>query len=409
MKKFLHITLLSLALIVTSLLFVFTQSGNNVHALFEDMLREEQNFNNTALFSTLAPDNTLVAVDSQGNFFKSKPESLELEKKGENLKPAIVYDYQSSTNELPVKYGLNHLIAAGNNMVIILKESTNFSDTSPKIYVSYDNGLTYTEKEVSCNAPFVGPSDIGVPISIVFGDGTFILEGLTKTKSGYIDAHLFYSTDLETWSVSAEPVSDDYNLSYSNGYFFRIDETTINAKNGQDFAFMYSQGGNGWKGFNSPIAFGGTKDFVPVIAYINNAFYIFGKGQIYWTSRLPNMYAASDTDNFEIINTIDSHGWTDGVYKVEPYLNGALFFKEDGVFYCDVGQNGLTNKVDVYKTPTDGATVHYPNLFAQTGDLMMIGCSNFWDVGHTSNTRSHIRCSNFSGASRSWPSSNSSY
>lgn len=390
MKKFLLSTFSLLILIVTAVMMSLNIGGIKATALFEDMLRDEQSFENSAILSTLAPDNTLVAVDNKGNFYKSGTESLALIKKGEGLKISLVYDHL--TDGLPVKYGLNKLIAAGNEKIVVVGQGdfTGESRDSASVYISTDNGLTYKEKVFTYKAPFTSKNEnIGVPVSIVYGNGIFMLETLTKGSDGNInDAKYYYSSDAETWQLSASGTADDYNLSFSNGYFFRTEKSSkLDTEARRKISILFSQNGSSWKKFASPINYemadSEVKPLVLSMGWFNNAFYVFGYDKAFCTTSL--------SADMTLTNTIDTHGWTEGVYKVEPYQNGALFFKEDGVFYCDIGQDGLSNKTEVYKTPTQGTAVHYPNAFAQTGDLMMLGCSNFWDAGHSSSSRAHLQ------------------
>lgn len=389
MKKIFLSTCSLLVLIVTAVMMSLG-IGNKVNALFEDMLRDEQSFENSAIFSTLAPDNTLVAVDNKGNFYKSDTESLALIKKGEGLRISLVYDH--FTDGLPVKYGLNKLIAAGNEKIVIVGQGdfTGTSRDTASVYISTDNGLTYNEKVFSYRPPFSGTNEnVGVPVSIVYGNGIFMLETLTKGSDGNVnDAKFYYSYDAETWQLSASGTADDYNLSFSNGYFFRTEKNSkLDTDARRKISILYSQNGSSWKKFASPINYemagSEVKPLVLSMGWFNNAFYVFGYDKAFYTTSL--------SADMTLTNTIDTHGWTEGVYKVEPYQNGALFFKEDGVFYCDIGQDGLSNKTEVYQTPTQGIAVNYPNSFAQTGDLMMLGCSNFWDVAHSSSSRAHLQ------------------
>lgn len=332
-------------------------------ATFEDTKSNTLKFQNTAMFMEYA-GNTLVGLDNNGNYYKMKNGSFD--KTGYQFKIKLLSIVGSNNSCFR---GTNTLIAYESGVLVVAG-----SDGENTImYYSTDEGETWFNTTIGTK------STTGYPISIQATNGYFGLITAKQNSSGdYTSGNMVRSTNGKDWEITTNNVSIDYSFSASNGYFFRTQYSETETP-----VIYYSLDLQNWTSFLSPIDIKvSTGDGYLTysnpdiaIAYVNNAYYLFGWGETYLSTNLSTWKRIYTNDLFS------------GVYKAVPYQNGLVLCSRDYIWYVDIDAYGITNIKTIASGTDTSLSIYETAPFSMLGNTVVesenelcVGFNGFYGI-----------------------------
>lgn len=370
------------SLIILALAFVLvpfgvlTKDNHYVSATFDDTQTDLNYFHDTLMYLEYA-DDTLVGIDGNGFVYRSSDGTLDNLSNINVQLPINITSHAYPTNNSAFSYGLNKPLVYANNTLVYVGST----GSETQAYYSMDNGKNWSysiisNKEIISNLNGDEIFYNEYPISVIYGNGKFALMTayvLGETTNGntiteYRHSNIYTSNDGKTWKKTSEEICVDYNFSYSGGYFFRTEYFSL----GTNPKIYFSQDCVTWNEFESPIKqkSSETAYINPNISVfrVNNAFYLFGFGDLYTSTTLESWRKVATVDDLA-----DS-------YKVVPYKNGAIFLSEYQIYYADLGETDVTNITCLHDESNNVGrySALYTNTVTENDKYLIVGYNGFW-------------------------------